>query len=218
MTTDQRLREAYARAVEARDVSSRAACVSPEALLALARREGRERDRLATLDHAMSCAACRRELELLRAIERAGDEGVQQAVERIRWRRYVSIAIAASAVLAVLAVSLGPGRQLWDRDGGDVARSPGSDVVLLAPATAVSMSAGAPLVFTWRPVPGARDYTLEVLTSEGMVALSRQTPDTSLTVAPPASLAPGEYHWTVRARGDGGAEHRSDARRLRVVE
>ncbi|HEY0776919.1 MAG TPA: hypothetical protein VGD56_03035, partial [Gemmatirosa sp.] len=73
--TDDQLREAYAAHLRTRDPGTRAdpaACVSPEDLLALVRREGPEPHRLAVLDHVMQCERCRTEFELLRAVEAAG--------------------------------------------------------------------------------------------------------------------------------------------------
>lgn len=214
MTGDERLREAYSRAAEARGAPARARCASPEALLAVVRREGREADRLATLDHAMACIACREELELLRAIERAGGADARDAVERIRWRRYATVALAASALLAI---SLGPGRRYWQRDDGDTMRGAADEVTPVAPASD-AVVARAPVTFAWRAVPGTRRYTLEVLTSEGAVALSQPTADTTLVVGAPLALSPGEYRWWVRAQAEDGSERRSIARRLRISE
>ena len=69
MIDDELLRTAYA--VHLRRDADRveaSVCPSPEALLALVRREGAEADRLAVLDHVMSCAHCRAEFDLLRAV------------------------------------------------------------------------------------------------------------------------------------------------------
>lgn len=214
MTSDERLRAAHAEAVAARGTPTRAACVSPEALLALARREGREANRLATLDHAMACPSCRQELELLRAIEAAGNAGTRDAVEGIRWRRYASVALAASAVLAI---ALGPGRRLVGGGGDDTMRGGVEEVTPIAPARD-AVARGSEITFTWRSVPGAQRYTLEVLTSAGVVALTRATTDTAVIVGPAQPLAPGEYRWWVRAQAGDGSERRSGARRLRVSE
>src|ERR671936_384188 len=117
--SEERLRELYARALEARAPADREQCPPPEALLALARREGPEAQRLETLDHVMSCARCRAEFDLLRAIEAAGAGEGQARSEtrsqprahaRRRWTTFVPLALAATLVLAV---ALGPGRHLW---------------------------------------------------------------------------------------------------------
>ena len=215
MTSDEQLRAAYTRAVEAHGAPERARCVPAEALLALVRGEGRENDRLATLDHTMACAACRAEFELLRSIERAGGQAGERVVRRIRWPRYAAIALAASTVFAI---SLGPARRLWDRDrepmrGNDLENG----VVIVAPA------AGAVLRpemarFIWRTVPGARRYTVEVLTPDGTLAAGAETTDTTLVIGSPRPLSAGEYRWVIVARLDDGTERRSDARDLRIRE
>ena len=51
---DDRLREVYGAALKRGRAGGGAQHASPEAIAALARREGPESDRLATLDHAMS--------------------------------------------------------------------------------------------------------------------------------------------------------------------
>lgn len=215
MTTDDRLREAYARAVDARTVAQRAGCVAPEALLGLVRREGREVERLATLDHAMSCAACRDEFELLRALERSGAPEVQQAVDGIRWKRNLSMAVAASAILAV---GLGPARRLLDEGREDVMRSAGSAITLVSPDEGASATAagGDSLTFVWRPVTGAERYVVELLAADGTSALRAQTTDTMYRSAPDRPLDAGEYRWWVLAQAGDGTERRSDARRFIV--
>ena len=211
--SDARLRIAHARALETRQGSDRAECPSPEALLALVRRDGPEEARLRTLDHTMTCPDCRRELELLRAIERAGAATAGSAVEGIRWRRAASIALAASAVLAI---SLGPGRRLWRDEHDATLRSGDTGMVLLAPRADDSTGATSPLTFTWRGVPAARRYDLEILTPDGTVALARQTSDTSLTFAAPTGLPAGRYRWWVTAQTEDGARIRSEARPLTI--
>lgn len=215
MTTDDRLRDAYARAVDARTVAQRAGCVAPEALLGLVRGEGRDAERLATLDHAMSCPACRDEFELLRALERSGAPEVQQAVEGIRWKRNLSMAIAASAILAI---GIGPGRRLLDHGRDDVMRSAGSAVTLVAPDDGASATSagGDSLTFVWRPVPDAERYVVELLSADGTSTLRAQTTDTTYRSVPDRPLDAGEYRWWVLAQAGDGTERRSDARRFIV--
>ena len=212
MTADEKVREAYRRAVEARTAPPRAACVSADALLALVRREGREADRLATLDHAMACAPCRAEFELLRSLERAGGEHARAAVEGIRWKRHVAMALAASVVLAV---GVGTGRQVLGRGEPDVMRGEGDGVTLIAPAEGAAAGAGADsLTFTWASVAGAEAYQVEVLSAEGAPVLSARTRDTTYTVAPADALPAGEYRWLIQSYAADGTESRSPARRL----
>lgn len=212
--SDDKLRALYARATEARRDPHRAACPTPDALLALVRREGSERERLEVLDHAMGCPDCRRDFELLRAIEAGRRADAGAAVEHIRWRRPIGVTLAAAlaAALAIFAV-LGPWR---DREGGsvppEVFRGGSLDVRAIAPAAGAS--GAGPFVFSWHSVPGTRRYLLEVLTPAGALRASRETTDTSLTLGR-AELGAGDYRWSVRAQLDGG-ERRSPARRLRV--
>lgn len=213
MTADEKVREAYRRAVEARTAPPRAGCVSADALLALVRREGREADRLATLDHAMACAPCRAEFELLRSLERAGGEHARAAVEGIRWKRHVAMALAASVVLAV---GVGTGRRVLDPDDGPMRSSTDAEIELLTPAVSQMVLAGSPVTFAWRPVPDARSYTVELLTAEGSVAVTTRTSDTVVQAFLADSLPAGDYYWSVRATAWDRSEMRSAARAVRV--
>lgn len=204
---EESLKKVYGDVMAARG-ASRAGCPEPEALLALVRREGSEEARLATLDHAMSCAACRADLDLLRSIEGAGTAmGAGSRSGARRW--FVPAAIAASVLLAV-----GVGRLALAPSGEDeLTRSTGDPIVLVSPP--VETAAGAPLAFTWRALPGAGTYRLEVLTADGEVALAVETADTS--IAPPAAvtLPPGSYRWWVR--GSSPEAPRSALRPLRLT-
>ena len=215
--TEARLRELYALALATRDGGARERCVSPEAMLALVRREGSEAARSETLDHVMSCGACRREFDMLRAIELAGEEveGVSAArrPHGRSWRHLAPLAVAAALLVAV-------GLGLRDRGRVsdsvvDVARGAGDGVTLVAPAT--ETASGAPLVFVWHPDSGATRYLLEVLAADGSVVVSESTTDTTVTLRDAARLAPGtDYSWWVRSVGDGGAQRASSVRPLRV--
>ena len=212
LMNEERLREIYAVAMASRGAkSSRTAdCPLPEAVLALIRREGSEDARLATLDHVMSCADCRSEFDLLRSIELAGTEtGAQARPGRRSW--LVSAALAASVLLAVVIGRLA----LPTAPDSDVVRS-GADggVTLLAPPP--ESPAGTAMLFAWHPVPGAPRYQLEVLTSDGEVALEAETPDTAITLQGAAGLAPGDYKWWVGASSAGTAT-RSALRPLRLT-
>lgn len=127
-------------------------------------------------------------------------------------RRYVTLALAASLLLAV-----GVG-VVWRSGGpanGDVTRGE-SAITLLAPPTEVRSVAGA-IGFVWRPVTGTVRYELEVLDSAGAVAFSASTADTTATLADTRRLTPGTaYRWWVRALDAAGAQRASDMRPLRV--
>ncbi len=200
--SDERLRDLYAAALATGRVRGTEPHPSPEALAALARREGPEAARLATLDHVMSCADCQRDFALLRGVERAG-------TERARRGWFLPTALAASLLLAI-----GIGRSvLQSRD--DTTRGDASAVTLVHPGP--EAAAGDSLAFVWRPVPGVRRYELELLDTGGAVALSAATTDT--TAAPPAAraLPPGDYRWWVRATTSDARTFRSALRPLRLT-
>lgn len=209
--TDERLQDLYARALarEAAAADARtSSCVSPEALLALVRREGPEPKRLQTLDHVMACDTCRRDYELLRSIMKAGEEiGAAGTTPQRSWR-LAPLALAASVILAV-GIGLGYQR-LAERPG--VVRGGAEAIVLLAPPSTVAT--GQAVTFAWRPVPNAHGYALELLGDNNATVVSRNTMDTTV-VLPPRSVEPGEYRWWVRAATPSG-QLASPLRRLRV--
>ncbi len=190
--TETELREIYA-GLMTRGAKGRAACPPPEALLALARREGEESARLATLDHAMACRDCRAELDLLRSIDSAGAALGESAKPSAR-RWLMPAALAASVLFAVLVgrVALAPRSNDVLRAGPEAA-----SVVLLTPENEIE--AGQPVSFAWRPVPGASRYRIEVLTAGGDIAVEAETRDTTVTLNSVGGLAPGEYQWWVVA-------------------
>jgi len=207
---DEHLRAAYGPLVR-RGGPHGAACPSVEALVAAVRREGPEEQRLATVNQALRCPACRRELELLRSVERAADEADRADARPVLRFRRPRIATLALAAMLLIAVGVGVGRRPWVRGvADDVVRAPAADVVLLAPAD------GAALTPAWRAVPGARRYVVEVIDKDGAVAFRAPTTDTVLAASATSGIVPGEYRWAVRAQLTGGVELRSDARRLRI--
>jgi hypothetical protein len=208
--SDERLRELYATALARRPGGG--THPSPEAIAALARREGPEEARLATLDHVMECADCRRDFDLLRTVERAGaDSGVAgRAARRRSW--LIPAALAASLLLAV-----GIGRQLLRSAGTDTTRGSGESgaVVLVQPGP--ELRAGEPITFAWRPVPGASRYQLELLDVRGSVAAAAATGDTAASPEAARGLPPGEYRWWVRVTTSDARTLRSPLRPLRLT-
>jgi hypothetical protein len=216
---DQRLRDLYQSAVATRTTVSRADCPGADVLLALARREGTEEERLRTLDHAMSCGECMRELELLRAIEKAGAgaAGASPVTRReavVSWRRAVPWALAASAVLAVsLVVGRGRGD---DGTGGEPMRGAPAAITVHTPREG-EIGAGDSLVLAWQPVSGAARYVVEVLDADGRAAIADTTSDTVHVVRDLGRLAPGgDYRWWVRVPAADGAQRASALFPLRV--
>ncbi len=192
--TDARLQELYREALAARGARPGAACPEPQALQALVEREGTEAERLATLDHALSCRSCSRELELLRAL-RAGAPSVRRPRVASPWL------VAASAIVAVAAATIAL-RSISAPTS--VMRGPSAGgVVLVSPPPHAS-------VLRWHAVPRAVSYLVEVMDAQGAVLAADTTADTSFAL--PAGLRarpePNEQWW-VRARLSDGAEVRS---------
>ncbi len=195
------LGQLYRRRVDAGSVPA-TGCVSPEAMLALLEREGPESERLATLEHVMSCPACHREYEWLSAVGRAANEAGGGPPHQALWRR-APLALAASLVAAVAAGLLVRNQM---GAGGEPIRGETGDIVLAAPAAGLSPTA-APM-FTWHPIGEASGYVLEIQGADRGVIRSDTTADTTLSL--PSALPAGEYRWWVREVTD-GAEPRSSA-------
>jgi hypothetical protein len=194
-----------------RTPATRADCPSADALVALVRREGAEAARLETLDHTMACPACREEFELLRAIDAGQRHTSGPKVHALRWQRPLTLALAASLVLAV---GLGPGRDWLTNRDVDTMRSGSVGVIALLPEAGASIASDS-IEFAWRRVDGAARYRVELLAPGGTVALTGATADTTLALAIPSTLTPGDYRWWVRAELPAG-EQRSDARAIRL--
>jgi hypothetical protein len=208
--SDDRLRELYAIAQAGRSAGPGGEHPAPEAIAALVRREGPEEARLGTLDHVMSCPDCRRDFDLLRAVERAGVEsGAAGRSGRRSW--LMPAALAASFLLAV-----GLGRTVLRSGGDDATRGDSHGaVVLVQPGR--EASAGDAITFSWRPVPGASHYEIEVLDAGGGVVASAATTDTTVSSAATRGLPPGDYRWWVRATTPDARPLRSAPRPLRLV-
>ena len=227
--TDDRLRQLYARGIQAGGVQQgrRDECgVAPETLLALAEGElpeGElpEDERLALFDRVMACEACRQEFALLRAVVVSGREhrplegGRAAQPPRLaappRWRRLaVPVALAASLVLVV-----GVGRFLQPGGEPPVMRGGADGVALLAPSADAVVSRA--VSFAWRPVAGAERYSFELLDTDGTPAYETTTTDTTVALPATVVLRPGaQYRWLVRATDGAGGERGSAVRRLRV--
>jgi hypothetical protein len=209
--SDDRLRELYATALNGQSAGAAGEHPAPEVLAELVRREGSEEARLATLDHVMRCAECRRELDLLRSVEHAGVESgaAGRAGGRRSW--LMPAALAASVLLAV-----GVGRTLLSSAGDDTTRGDVHGVLVLVQPGREAM-AGDALTFAWRAVPGASRYELELLDAGGGVLASAATTDTTVSPAAARSLPPGDYRWWVRATTPDARSLRSALRPLRLV-
>jgi hypothetical protein len=212
LTEAARLQQLYARRVAARGEAG-ADHVTVEAILAVVRREGTEEERLATLEHVMSCAACHREYEWLTAVDQAGVEagGGIRAGGRPAWWRGAPLAMAAS-----IAALVGAGVVLSGvlRSGADRERGTAGDIALVAPGGAAG--AGVPIAFTWRALPEASGYVLEIQRADGSVVLADTTGDTVAVVEAGRLRADSTYRWWVREVTDGGEPRSSRFRGLRL--
>jgi hypothetical protein len=199
---DHQLRAAYPALIR-RPATGRNGCATPEALDALALRRGSEAERLATLNHAMTCTDCRRELDLLRAVERAAPEPA--------WRPRV-FALAATLMLAAGAALVW--RATRPADGGPL-RGEAARVMLLDPADGSRVM--MPLRLVWRAVPDAVGYRVEVLDWAGAVVATAVGPDTAAQL-PTDALAPSDsaYRWRVVAELRTGGTLSSGVRRVTV--
>ncbi|MBK6781664.1 MAG: hypothetical protein IPG75_19320 [Gemmatimonadetes bacterium] len=181
---DEALRGAYAALLAERGSDpARTACPGTEALQRAVAIKGPEADRLAAVNHAMACPPCRREFELLRALQHAvPSERVLPA-----W-----LGLAAAALL-VVAVGLAVPR--WWRGRADVVRGPGG-LTLLAPAAGATVP--APVDLVWSRVPGAARYEVLVLGHAGDTLLRQRTTDT-IAALPDGLPAGAPLLWHVTA-------------------
>jgi hypothetical protein len=201
--TDAELQAQYQRAMQ-RPGGPGAQCPSPEQLQRLVDRVGPEEERLETLDHAMSCPDCHRELALLHAIHAA--EPRQALLKPRHW-------LAAASLLIVLAGGTLLSRGLVGHRSPEPMRgldnaSQGEGVTVVA-ATA-GVASGHPGALTWHRVPGAVQYSVEVLDADDHAVFTSNTADT--VVAVPALTAP--VAWWVRAILPDGTDRRSAIIRL----
>jgi hypothetical protein len=205
---EDRLRAAYM-AVMNRGALGGPTHVSPEAIAALARREGPESERLTTLDHVMSCIDCRKDFDLLRALEQAGRQAeATRATSRRAW-------LVPAALAASLLVAVGLGRLVMKPASEDVTRgSEAGAPTLLRPGA--EAAAGDPITFVWSAAPGAREYTIELLDAGGGVVVTEETADTTVAPGKTAALPPGDYTWWVRATTTDARTLRSSVRPLRL--
>jgi hypothetical protein len=199
---DAVLRDRYRRLTEARQGGPPESSVPLALIEALAedRLEGAER--IEALDRILADPGARSEYEFLREIAAARP---RPAMRGRRWLIAAAILVAVGGGLVWRAASPG---------GPEPLRGPGASVVLIGPADGGTIVSGGRLV--WRPVAGAIDYVVEVLTPDGAVAFRSETPDTSvvLVVGAGSSMAPGPALWVVTARLGGSAERRSPPRHI----
>ncbi|HEY0972661.1 MAG TPA: hypothetical protein VGE02_16955 [Gemmatimonadales bacterium] len=242
---DEQLRRLYQQAIAARESRGGTACdVSPEEMLALAREELPEEQRMELLDRVMRSERCRGEFELLRAVVVAGramggaddedDGGTRDDVvadvvpldpERrarqgearrpVPWWRRGSLPMALAATALV---AVGVSRFLGDGASPvDVTRGAADGVSVIAPTPATRLAPGARPTFVWHAVPGASRYGFELLDADGNLLHDAVTADTSVVLPPDVTLAADtDYRWIVRATDALGAQLGSAVSQIRV--
>ncbi|MEP7347858.1 MAG: hypothetical protein ABI877_21485, partial [Gemmatimonadaceae bacterium] len=196
--SDDQLRALYAKVLAQREPQSRDECIPPDALLALVDRVGPEDERLRTLDHAISCPACGRDLALLRAVYTRRPPSA---------RRMAPYALAAS-ILIIAGITL-TARERWNRDDAERVRR-GDAVLLISPKGARPNE--PPLDLIWQSVPAAIAYDVTILDKNGTRVVERTTTDTSVTLGSHSALQrDADYAWTVTAHLRDSAERKSAA-------
>ena len=188
----------------------REGCVDEEQLLALVQRSGPEKQRLTILDHAMACEACRREFELLRAINASGPAPVtHRSGTPFLKRTQVWLPLAAT-ILIGFAATLYLGTS---RSAPTITRGANDSLTAIEPIGEVPTG---PVTFVWNSVAGAIAFDLEVTRPDGSVVSSETTRDTVLVVDADWVGTPGPYSWWVTARFLDGTSKRSDVEEVVV--
>jgi hypothetical protein len=209
MTDDAEFREAYRELLTARTPRDRRACPSPESLLAVVERRGAEATRLATLDHAMSCADCRADFQLLRTAAVSAEQAARDEAPALRLVRGGGIGhfpLRSMAVAAGLVVAVGIGLLSWHPGTPKpLLRGEEHTVVLLAPEQHADGSA----LLRWRTVPGAAAYRIEVFTPSGHTVVADTVRDSTFVLPAATDNAHEEQlRWMVTAlHGDGHEVH-----------
>jgi hypothetical protein len=211
LTETMRMRKLYAQRMRSKSAGV-GDHVTPEAILAVVMREGPEAERLATLEHVMSCPACHREYEWLKAVDEAGLEASAESAVRRPWWRGRALALAASLVMAVGA-ALAVSSVL--RSGPERVRGASGDIELLTPGG--SATVGTPLAFSWHAASGVSRYVLEVQRADGSIALADTTADTTATITSGRLQPDTAYRWWVREVTDGAEPRSSALRELRIT-
>lgn len=190
---------------------------SLEQLEALAAGRLGEEEALRLLDQVMARDDLRAEFAMLRSVDLAGHPeglaGPEAATGRAAFRRgsrsrYVGLGLAASLLLAV-----GLWYGLDARDTALQMRGVDSTVELRSPEA--GSAARVPVLLAWAPVEGATSYRVELVNDAGATVLTRDTPDTAMTLLPEDGLTPGAYHWWIEARVPAG-HVRSSVREVRL--
>ena len=151
-------------------------------------------------DHLAHCSRCRAELAAVRKLVKSGP---------IPERRALRTGLAAAAVIAFLALTLGrmgSGRTEDRVRATPVTTTTGSELITgLHPADGDTVSS-ARTALAWRAIGGEPAYRVTITEATGQLVWTNTTTDTSVTL-PPTLLSPHRtYFWYVDAlRADGRA-------------
>ena len=210
MTDDASLRLAYARLVASPRADARSACPSGEALLAVVERAGPEEARLATMEHVMQCAACQRDLDLLRAAlvaaTEAGAAGAGAATVRPLGRR-PRFPMRTFAAAAGIVVVVGVGAIVRIRgDGADAPdtprlRSAGRPQLTLVPPVT---TADGSVLLQWRSVPNTVQYRVDVFDAAGRSVTTATVPETTFTLGAAALRGDSLRYVVTAVQADAG--------------
>jgi hypothetical protein len=168
---------------------------------------GSEAARLAVFDHALSCASCRRELELLRATSRAG-ETLQREQQR-RMRAALAVAAVLLVAIAIPTVVRRAPRQLGAPAGNDIER--GAPAVTASPTLFIvrpqgTVNPGTAPTLVWHRSAGMDSYIVEIVNDTGSVVTRSRTGDTTLAWP---SLPSGHYRWRISGTATDGVHWES---------
>ena len=170
-------------------------------------------DRSALEAHLAECRSCRHEVTSARRL-----------LERVSLRRRWSILVPATAA-AVLALTLLGRGVSWPPVKQEVVRgSEAADGVeaagsiqVLSPRNDVTLAAAA-IPFVWAGQPGRPLYRLTLTDGSGHALWVQDTTDTTLTLPPSITLAPGRtYFWYVDALDSTGRSLTTGSRRFSTV-
>ena len=152
---------------------------------------GSEAERLALLEHVLTCPTCGPELDLLRA----ASEGARAAERRMPASRWLALAAMAILVVGIGALVL-RGRSVTP--AADVMRGNRRALSLIEPAAGDRIA--APVHVTWHAIDGATTYRVELLSTSGELVAAWNTADTSAAIPDTAHVRANEqYDVWVRA-------------------
>ena len=191
--TDDRVFEAveaaYPELLARAEARPRAGCPTLEEILAAAETRGRERTRIATINHIAGCGSCLEEFRVLRSVS-----GARPAPPRLP--------LSWWSLAAALVLILGVGYTALCLAGGPdpVVRGPTTSGLIRPSGVATA----ANLSFAWHPVPWASRYQVRITTSAGDSVRYAVATDSVFRLEPGA-LAAGRYIWWVIAESETGS-------------